>query len=82
LNERRAESAADPEFEKLLQAVLRHIDREELARLAQELVRIPSVYRPEEAEGNEARVARFLTEYLEREGLDVSVEAVAPGTPL
>jgi succinyl-diaminopimelate desuccinylase len=81
LNERRAESAADPEFEKLLQAVLRHIDREELARLAQELVRIPSVYRPEEAEGNEARVARFLTEYLEREGLDVSVEAVAPGRP-
>ena len=81
MNERRAESAADPEFEKLLQAVLRHIDREELARLAQELVRIPSVYRPEEAEGNEARVARFLTEYLEREGLDVSVEAVAPGRP-
>jgi succinyl-diaminopimelate desuccinylase len=81
LNERRAESAADPEFEKLLQAVLRHIDREELARLAQELVRIPSVYRPEEAEGNEARVARFLTEHLEREGLDVSVEAVAPGRP-
>jgi succinyl-diaminopimelate desuccinylase len=81
LNERRAEPAADPEFEKLLQAVLRHIDREELARLAQELVRIPSVYRPEEAEGNEARVARFLTEYLEREGLDVSVEAVAPGRP-
>ncbi len=59
----------------------RRIDREELARLAQELVRIPSVYRPEEAEGNEERVARFLADYLEREGFEVQTEEVAPGRP-
>jgi succinyl-diaminopimelate desuccinylase len=81
LTERRTEPATGPEFEKLREAVLQRIDREELARLAQELVRIPSVYRPEEADGNEASVARFLTDYLEREGFEVSVEAVAPGRP-
>ncbi|HEX2181716.1 MAG TPA: ArgE/DapE family deacylase [Rubrobacteraceae bacterium] len=81
MTERRAEPAADPEFEKLLEAVLHRIDREQLALLVQELVRIPSVYRPEEAEGNEARVASFLTDYLEREGFEVNVEAVAPGRP-
>jgi succinyl-diaminopimelate desuccinylase len=81
LTERRAEPAADPEFEKLLEAVLHRIDREQLVLLVQELVRIPSVYRPEEAEGNEARVASFLTDYLEREGFEVNVEAVAPGRP-
>jgi succinyl-diaminopimelate desuccinylase len=81
LNEGRAEPAAVPGFEKLLEAVLRRLDREDLARLVEDLVRIPSVYRPEEAEGNEARVARFLTDYLEREGFEVNVEAVAPGRP-
>ena len=81
MNEGRAEPAADPGFEKLLEAVLRRLDREDLARLVEDLVRIPSVYRPEEAEGNEARVARFLTDYLEREGFEVNVEAVAPGRP-
>jgi succinyl-diaminopimelate desuccinylase len=81
LNEGRAEPAADPGFEKLLEAVLRRLDREDLARLVEDLVRIPSVYRPEEAEGNETRIARFLTDYLEREGFEVNVEAVAPGRP-
>jgi succinyl-diaminopimelate desuccinylase len=81
LTERRAEPAADPEFEKLLQAVLRRIDHENLLRLVQELVRIPSVYRPEEADGNEARVARFLVDYLERERFEVRTEEVAPGRP-
>ncbi len=81
MNEGRAEPAAVPGFEKLLEAVLRRLDREDLARLVEDLVRIPSVYRPEEAEGNEARVARFLTDYLEREGFEVNVEAVAPGRP-
>ena len=81
MNEGRAEPPVDPGFEKLLEAVLQRIDREDLARLVQDLVRIPSVYRPEEAEGNEARAARFLTDYLEREGFEVNVEAVAPGRP-
>jgi succinyl-diaminopimelate desuccinylase len=48
----------------LLETVLARIDREELVRLARELVSIPSVYRPEEENGNEARVARFVADYL------------------
>jgi succinyl-diaminopimelate desuccinylase len=74
-------TAADPGFEELLEAVLRRIDREELARFVQELVRIPSVYRPGWPEGDEERVARFLAGYLEREGFEVTVEEVAPGRP-
>ena len=54
MSEPGAERFAEDEFRYLLEAVLRRIDREELARLVQELVRIPSVYRPEEADGNEA----------------------------
>jgi succinyl-diaminopimelate desuccinylase len=81
LTERRDAPAADPEFEKLLEAVWRRIDREDLAHLVQELVRIPSVYRPKEAGGNEGRVAGFIADYLERAGFEVHVEEVAPGRP-
>ena len=75
------EPSADTGFRKLLEAVWRRIDREELARLVRELVRIPSVYRPGETEGNEARVARFIVDYLEREGFEVWTEEVASGRP-
>jgi succinyl-diaminopimelate desuccinylase len=82
LTESRAEpDATDTEFRELLGTVWRRIEREELARFAQNLVRIPSVYRPEEAGGNEARVARFVADYLEREGFEVHMEEVAPGRP-
>ena len=69
------------EFQDLLEAVWRRIDREELSRFAQDLIRIPSVYRPEETDGNEGRVARFVADYLEREGFKVHMEEVAPGRP-
>jgi succinyl-diaminopimelate desuccinylase len=81
LTEPRAEPYADTGFRELLEAVWRRIDREELARFTRELVRIPSVYRPEEEEGNEERLARFLADYLEREGFEVHTEEVAPGRP-
>jgi len=64
-----------------LEDVLRRVDREELVRLAQELVRIPSVYRPEAPEGNEARVARYVADYLRGEGFEVRTEEVAPSRP-
>jgi succinyl-diaminopimelate desuccinylase len=79
LTEPRAEPTS--RFRELLEAVWSRIDREELARLTRELVRIPSVYRPEEEDGNEQRVARFLADYLEREGFEVHVEEAAPGRP-
>jgi succinyl-diaminopimelate desuccinylase len=68
-------------FDQHLEAVLAYVDRDELVRLTRELVRIPSVYRPEEPDGNEARVARFVTDYLEQAGFEVQAEEVAPGRP-
>ena len=65
----------------MLQDVLNEIEREELVRLTQELVRISSVYRPEQPEGNEEHVARFVADYLERAGFGVKTEEVAPGRP-
>ena len=60
--------------------VLREIKREELIRLTQELVRIPSVRR-EESRGNEKEVALFVARLLGEMGLDVVVEEVEPGSP-
>ena len=57
------------------------MDREELVRLARDLVRIPSVYRPEGAEGNEERAAGVVAEYLRGAGFGVRTEEVAPGRP-
>ena len=65
----------------MLQDVLNEIEREELVRLTQELVRISSVYRPEQPEGNEEHVARFVADYLERARFTVRAEEVAPGRP-
>jgi succinyl-diaminopimelate desuccinylase len=66
---------------RLLGAVLARIDREELVRLTRDLVRIPSVYRPEEPHGNEASVARYVADYLEHAGFGVQVEEVSFGRP-
>ena len=67
--------------EQRLEPVLARIDRGELVHLTRELVRIPSVYRPEESEGNEVRVAGFVADYLEHAGFGVQVDVVAPGRP-
>jgi succinyl-diaminopimelate desuccinylase len=76
------ESSKEPHgLEQMLEDVLARIDHEELVRLTRELVRIPSVYRPEEPDGNEARVAGFVADYLERAGFGVRTEEVAPGRP-
>ena len=53
--------------------VLAAIDAEQMVRLAQELVRIPS-YKTEETE-----VARFLSGYLSERGYDVQLQEVEPG---
>ena len=69
------------EPDKRLQKVWNRIDRDELVRLTQKLVRIPSVYRPEEPVGNEQGAARFVAEYLEEAGFEVQTDQVAPGRP-
>jgi succinyl-diaminopimelate desuccinylase len=76
-----AREQTDVELDQKLDAVLAGIDREELIQLARELVRIPSVYRPEEPDGNEASAARFVAGYLERVGFEVQTDEVAPGRP-
>ena len=81
MTEPRAELFSDAEFRQLLEAVWYRIGREELARFVQDLVRIPSVYRPEEVGGNEERGARFVADYLEREDFEVYMEEVEPGRP-
>jgi len=81
LTEPDVETGANTGFRRVLGDVLSRIDREELVRLTQELVRVPSVYRPEDPDGNEARAARFVADYLGRAGFEVRVEEVAPGRP-
>jgi succinyl-diaminopimelate desuccinylase len=81
LTEPDVETGSNAAFQRLLEDVLNRIDREELVRLARELVRISSVYRPEEPDGNEARVAGFVADYLERAGFEMKTEEVVPGRP-
>ncbi|MDI7261349.1 MAG: M20 family metallopeptidase [Thermodesulfobacteriota bacterium] len=59
--------------------VLKRIKREELIRLTQELIKIPSVKHQDL--GGEEKVALFISRLLEEMGLDVVVEQVEPGSP-
>jgi succinyl-diaminopimelate desuccinylase len=68
-------------FEGALEDVLGRIDREDLVRLAGDLVRIPSVYRPEVEGGNESSAAGFVADYLRNSGFEVRTEEAAPGRP-
>ena len=61
-----------------LDRVMKELNKEELVRLTQDLVRIPSVRREGE---KEEKVAHFLAHFLEEMGLDVVVETVEPGSP-
>lgn len=60
--------------------VLSHIDPDEVVRWTQELVRIPSVYRPEQGETEEP-AARWVQERLHEMGLTTHWEEAAPGRP-
>jgi hypothetical protein len=57
--------------------VVEPADREEALRLAQALIRIPSVNPP----GEEAAVATYVAEYFEKAGLPAEVQEVLPGRP-
>lgn len=56
-------------------------DYERVVSLTQQLVQIPSVYRPEETGSNEEKVAHFTADYLRGLGIDVHVEEVEPDRP-
>jgi acetylornithine deacetylase/succinyl-diaminopimelate desuccinylase-like protein len=61
-----------------LDRVFKELKKEELVRLNQDLIRIPSVRREGE---KEEKVALFLAHLFEEMGLDVVVEEVEPGSP-
>lgn len=56
-------------------------DREAVINLTRELVRIPSVYRETNPEGNETKVAMYVAQYLKELGIETHVEEVIPGRP-
>ncbi len=61
--------------------VLGEIHEAEVVALTAELVRIPSVFRPDAPDANERAVALAVEAWLRREGLTVEVQDVAPGRP-
>src|SRR3972149_11143599 len=65
----------------VLTRVLGHVSDDELVALTQRLVRIPSVFRPGDPEGNERAVAPVVAEGFRAQGFPVLVEEVAPGRP-
>jgi succinyl-diaminopimelate desuccinylase len=60
--------------------VLDHIDPDEVIAWTQELVRIPSVYRPQTNEGEE-QAAAWVRAHFEEMGLETHWEVAAPGRP-
>lgn len=62
------------------QEVLAYIDEDELIAWVQALTRIPSVWRPEQGEG-EAAAAQWVAERCRAMGLATHVEEVQPGRP-
>ncbi|WP_431803825.1 M20 family metallopeptidase [Halobacillus andaensis] len=56
-------------------------DREAVISLTQQLVRIPSVYRPGVEDGNEEKAAHYVADYLKAMGIEVFIEEVEPGRP-
>jgi succinyl-diaminopimelate desuccinylase len=60
--------------------VLSCIEPSELVELTRDLIRMPSVYRPDTG-GGEEEIARFVLAKLEEIGLSTSVEDVAAGRP-
>ncbi|MFJ8262809.1 M20 family metallopeptidase [Rummeliibacillus sp. NPDC094406] len=56
-------------------------DKKAVINLTKKLVQIPSVYRENDPEGNETKVAMFVAAYLENIGIEIYVEEVVPGRP-
>ena len=56
-------------------------DRKTVIELTQKLVRIESVYRENDPNGNEEKVAHFVAQYLRDIGIETYIEEVVPGRP-
>jgi succinyl-diaminopimelate desuccinylase len=64
-----------------LHDALAQVHQDELVALTRDLVRIPSVIKPGDPEGNEAAVADYVHRWFVKEGFDVAQELVAPSRP-
>lgn len=69
------------EFEATVGSVVAAVDDAYTLDLARRLVRIPSVYRPEDPQANETAVAQAIADELRALGLEVHVEEAAPRRP-
>ena len=70
-----------PDLESAVDAVIGAVDPAYVLDLACRLVRIPSVYRPEDGAANETAVAALVASELRALGLDVHLEEAAPCRP-
>lgn len=61
--------------------VLGHLKTEEMIEFIQKLVRIDSVYDPDEEGANEEEAAKFIYDFLKKEGFEVHLDEVVPGRP-
>ena len=67
-------------MQEKIKKVLAQIDRDELIRLAADLIRINSVWDPEEG-SNEQQAAEFVANWAQKKGFAFQLEEVAPGRP-
>lgn len=70
-----------PSATSVVSRVLAHLHDDEVVALTRHLVGIPSVFRPDDPDGNESAVAGAVADWLRREGFVVEVQEVAPGRP-
>lgn len=70
-----------PDVESTVDGVLAAVDEAYALELACRLVRIPSVYRPDDRQANETAVAQAIAGELRALGLEVHVEDAVPGRP-
>ena len=61
--------------EATLEKVFSHIDREELAKLAMDVVNFPT------PTGSEEEVARFIHDWLQKQGIETFLQHTEPAAP-
>jgi succinyl-diaminopimelate desuccinylase len=64
-----------------LGAALAQVHEDELIALTRDLVRIPSVVKPGDPDGNEAAVAEYIRRWFIKEGFELEIQPVAPSRP-
>lgn len=61
--------------------IINKVNKDELVKFTQDILRINSVYSPDKEGYNEEKVAMFIAEYLKGMGMEVHIEEVAKGRP-